>query len=674
MVSDIWFYATIASSACFFASLIWHVRRSKTFYNARVFLEKAKQETREISQLPLHNPHPMIQVSEKGEVLFANPEAIRAFPEIYDKGLNHDVLAHLKSQFSAQSPAAGAVDINYAERSYHQTVIPCQVKGQGAFIVYCYDITERKDYEIQLQQSKSIAEQAKSAADKANQARGDFLASMSHELRTPMNGIIGLTDILREADMPADQKELIDAVNASSRNLLILLNDLLDFSKIEAGELSIEQVSFDLHETVLQIKQLQWASAQKKNIGLDINIAPNVPRTVSGDPSRLQQILNNLIGNAIKFTHKGSVSIFINCEDQNDTSCMINIKIKDTGIGIAQDKLECIFMKFKQAESSTAREYGGTGLGLAITKELVELMNGDIKVKSAPGAGTEFIIDIPFAKSKNAHAKINGTVDFQRAPSINTQSKLLLVDDHPINLLFLRKSLLSLGFQNFDEAGNGQHALELSIAKAYDLIMMDCQMPDMDGYETAKKIRTQNSNARQPIIIAVTADAMQGAEEKCIEAGMDDYISKPVEREKLIRILEKWTPLSSLPNLSSEKPGSPARENTQDQIFDWGRLSEFTEGETELEEQILEIFIKNLDHDINALEHNYNSENHQEWDDLAHKIYGACIHVGANSMARACDQAQIVPCQNSDKWQALHDQIIHEYQNLQSVLKKRAAI
>jgi signal transduction histidine kinase len=312
------------------------------------YLHKAKQEAREMAQISYLNPHPLIQISADGRILFANPSANAAFPDLMKKGMGHAALSGLLDDFGSEDHRAREIAIG--DKIYHQTIAPVMRGDHHDLVIYCYDISQRKVYEESLRASEKRAETAQIEAERANKARGDFLANMSHELRTPMNGIIGLSDMLLDTPLKDEQHTSLSAINQSSRHLLDLLNDLLDFSKIEADELSIERIAFRPADILLQIDNLHTQVAQNKNLHLTTSCADAVPEFLMGDPSRLLQILNNLVSNALKFTHEGCVGVNIDGIAQADSAFVLRIEIRDTGIGIPADKHEAVFTKFQQAE------------------------------------------------------------------------------------------------------------------------------------------------------------------------------------------------------------------------------------------------------------------------------------------------------------------------------------
>lgn len=668
--------ALLAATASLGGLYLMHARAQ--IKQAQSMLRAAKQESAELAQLPLNNPYPIIQIAKNGEVLFANQAALALFPDIRAQGFLHPVLNGLSL---TETQNLYTREISWEESVFQQTISSITMQGLETFIIYFHDITQRKKYETELQRAHRLAESSRQIAEEANQARGDFLANMSHELRTPMNGIIGLSDILIDTPLQKDQKQMLEAVNASARNLLILLNDLLDFSKIEAGELGIEHIQFDIRHIITQTRHLQAPLAHKKNLALDCHIDDNIPAALIGDPARLQQILNNLIGNALKFTKEGCVTITAKGQEQNG-KFNLYITVTDTGIGIPKDKQSEIFLKFKQADVSTAREYGGTGLGLAITKQLVELMGGTISLQSAVGKGTSFIITLPMdiapAGEHSAHAQNTHTISTDQ---LDLEARILIVDDHPVNLLFMERILQKIGFTHFDLAPSGKKALALIAEKPYDLILLDCQMPEMDGFETARHIRANDKAEHEPTIIAVTADAMKGAEEKCLAAGMDDYISKPVDKEKLLMLLGQWIPAqnsNTMQKIIAETTPETLAQQTPKipnapPIFNWAQLNDYTEGDRALEDKFLAMFIENLHADIQNLQHSFTANDLAAWDTHVHKIHGAAAHIGATALAAVCALAENYIAKGGTNITTLHAKILQEYKRVYLYLQNRKA-
>ena len=644
--------------------ILLHKRKLKHMQKT---LHDAKREVREIAQLPLNNPYPLIHATQNGRILFANPAAFEKFPDLKNADENHPVLDPLRRHSQTGQPLTH--ELEYKDLIWHQTIVPTIVDGQTTYIIYCYDITARKHYEDHLQHSNQTAQRLRVEAEKANQARGDFLANMSHELRTPMNGIIGLSDILIDTDMHPDHKQLIEAIHASSLNLLTLLNDILDFSKIEAGELTIESIPFNLPALLKNIQKLQHPVAAKKSLTLNFAHDPDIPEHLVGDPSRLQQILNNLIGNALKFTSKGTVTVNAKLHNTTDKKAIIAFEVSDTGIGMTHEEQAKIFQKFQQADTSTARKYGGTGLGLAITKNLSHIMGGNITVKSEYGKGSIFTVMLPFEIAKRNTCQIITQPEAQQSLNIKSAARILIVDDHPINLLFLRACLQSFGLNTLDKAPNGQTALNLAKENAYDIILMDCQMPDMDGYETTQHIRALDKGKFGPIIIAVTADAMKDAQEKCKKAGMNDYLSKPVDKNKLKTMLQKYL-LDDITPDQTQLPSPPKTKTTNKPVFnfDWQHLHDFSNGDDNLKAQAVTVFLEQAQTDLKALKNLTSETNHDDWEKSTHRLYGSASNLGAIEFAALCEEANALSAPDNLRKKLYYEKLTRSYAAMEKTL------
>ncbi|MBL1146492.1 MAG: response regulator [Pseudomonadota bacterium] len=540
------------------------------------------------------------------------------------------------------------------------------------WVAVILDAVDRKQRQaaVELQEAKDLAELA-------NAAKSEFLANVSHELRTPMNSILGMTHLLYEDDnLSGENKEMVGVVYRSADNLLEILNDLLDLSKIEAGELKLESVSFSLQEVINNIVENMMIPSSAKGISLSCTYnKPQMPYLM-GDPVRTGRVIMNLISNAVKFTDEGSVSLTIDCQEQDEDGDEVELKISvaDTGIGIPEDKLELIFEKFSQADSSTTRRFGGTGLGLSITKQLVEAMDGRINVESVVDHGSVFTLHIPFKTSEirpvlKKQAFHREETDFLPEGERKNlrEISLLLAEDHLLNQSLMKKLFTRKHIRDFDIVNNGAEALKAYKKKDYDLIITDCHMPEMSGFELTKSIRDLEKSSGKPRmpIIAMTADAMVGARERCLDSGMDDYVTKPVNPDELDLVFSRWFTLPE-----KKKPVALRPEDEENlPAADLTDLKAFMDDEDELQNYIT-LFITQSDKIVKTLQKNCKDGKCKAWSEAAHKLKGGSAMMGARNLRALCEKAQNMLTASADERKTLFKEIQTAYKDVKDVLKE----
>ena len=498
---------------------------------------EAERDVQRVARLSEDAPNPIVEFDETGIMLYANTAMVELLnygtsiqgrvEAVFPPNLS-DVLNHC---LESQQPTV-RLEHHVEDRVLAWSFFPLgelrQVRAYGT------DITA--DVELR---------RAKEAAEESVRAKAIFLATMSHELRTPMNGVLGCTQLLQDTALTDPQRQLLETMHRSAESLLVLVNDILDFSKIEAGKMSLEVADVELRSLITDVITLTSEAAKKKELLVQVQVAPEIPAVLRGDPVRLRQVLFNLVGNAVKFTERGGIHISVKTvpsNQDNSDAVVLQWTVKDTGIGITADQQTRLFGAYAQAEESTARRYGGTGLGLMICCQLVELMGGAMMVESTPGKGSSFTYFTSLLPA------IQRTTSAQAMkPAIasmtdrTTPLRILVVDDNEINQVVACKFLQKLGCQ-VEVARNGWEAVNSVAHAAYDAVLMDCEMPVMDGYEATQEIRRQEqTTTRRLPIIALTGHASSEDEQKCRQAGMDDVVTKPITlptlRTKLERLL-----------------------------------------------------------------------------------------------------------------------------------------
>lgn len=595
---------------------------------------------------------------------------------------NHD--SYISNYTSSRSPKVIGIgrDVTGLRKTgedfpMHLTVTETHIGDETVFIGLILDMSEQIERE-------EILKKAKEEADTANQAKSGFLANMSHELRTPLNSILGLARMfVEDPELTQDNKEMAQTIYKSATNLLENVNEILDISKIESGNMELEQISFSFTDVISNVVETTSPIARENGIFLHhFYLTENIPQLI-GDPFRLNLILTNFISNAMKYMHDGDIDVFKNGEEDieiiikanslGDNKIEIHCAVNDTGIGIAKDKLDSIFDKFTQADLSTTRKFGGTGLGLAITKDLVTRMDGEIGVDSKIGEGSSFWFKIPFSITDKADETGKNNIHCERRKRKRERNdtktpfkkaRVLVVEDHLLNQDFIRRLLKRMGFQNVDIADNGLFALQFYENNNYDLILMDCHMPEKNGYETTIAIRqSDRENAKTIPIIALTADAMKGTKEKCLAAGMNDYVTKPIDSDELKNVLEQWVIFT---NSSQLKPLG-IKDKEVDAPVDMNVLKEYAETDEDIAD-FAEIFLTQSEESIEILKENCSSGENTQWRESAHKLKGGSSMFGASKLYEICAAAQEMETASADQRHVMTDDIIQEYSAIKEYL------
>jgi len=534
-------------------------------------------------------------------------------------------------------------------------------------------VGQRKHAEEKLRKSLENAHVLQLEAEAANSAKSAFLANMSHEIRTPMNGVLGMTELLLETSLDAEQRTCAETVRTSAESLLHILNDILDFSKVEAGKLELKMTDFALPALLEGFEVAMNAVAVRKGLLFSSLLSPDVPLFLRGDPWRLRQILTNLTGNAIKFTEKGEVRVSISLEGESAHYVLLRFTVRDTGIGIPANKLGALFEMFSQVDASSIRAHEGTGLGLAISRQLAELMGGTVGVTSEVGKGSEFRFSVPMQKQPEGACR-NELLSIEPTSASRFErrgARLLLVEDNAVNRSVALGMLAKLGLAA-DIAENGAQALAALEKRGYDLVFMDCQMPVMDGYEATKRIRGLEGERSRVPIIAMTAHAMSGDREKCIAAGMDDYLSKPISFDALTALLEARFPDVETKTMFGDSDAEDAACSSEEAEGDLWKRASFLQrmlGDETMAAEIAREFLEDIPKLLDALKRAMEDGDVRGAERCAHSIKGAAGNIGAERLRSAAQEMEtVVRGDDLERAASLQDHLRREFERLRNFM------
>ena len=501
---------------------------------------------------------------------------------------------------------ANATETNAMKARTWGTILAI-VAGATCLLMFLYLLRTGRNQQRMIQKLNESEKQIRDSAAVKEQ----FLANMSHEIRTPMNAILGFTNLLKKTSLDGQQLQYVDFIHSSGENLLTLINDILDLSKIEAGMLQLERQPFSLNGLISSVEIMFQDKARSKGLQFSVSVDPTIPDTLSGDAIRLTQILINLLSNAIKFTERGSVRLDVTAAKNTGAEVQLLFTVKDTGIGIASQLQQSIFERFQQADAETTRRFGGTGLGLSIVKQLVDMQGGTISVASQPGMGTAFAVCLPFTPIADMHVtRVAVNPDMERRLR---GVRVLIAEDNAMNQHLIRH-LMKYWHIDYTLVNNGREAIEAVQQQAFSLVLMDIQMPEIDGYAATQTIRTELKS--EVPIIAMTAHAMAGEKEKCLSYGMNDYISKPIKEMDLYTMLEQYAGAVSAP-----KP-------TTEMVINLQYLRELSMGDSDFEQAIIRQFIVQVPEELDLLQEAITARQYVKIKSIAHGMKSSVAYMG----------------------------------------------
>ncbi|MEO5349070.1 MAG: response regulator [Magnetococcus sp. YQC-3] len=593
----------------------------------------------------------ILSIGGHGEITHYNDNFSRLFalsPDTLLRGNGDRLLAEIAAQLTnshvlqnrwaqPQPRSATEGDILYCKDGRAIACYSVPLPQQGAVVGRVWnfsDVTRQKLYEAQLLQ-------ARQAAEAANEAKSSFLASMSHEIRTPLNGILGMAELLMDSQLPDPEREYIQTILNSGRALLAVINDILDYSKMEAGKLQLESIPFSLRQLLTDLSILFGELARKQSIQFEQRLDGMLPDWLLGDPTRLRQILINLLANAVKFTKRGKVTLTALPVREPNKGAWLQFEVQDTGIGIRPEQFAKIFQSFEQADTSTTRQFGGTGLGLAIAQRLVHLLGGEIEVESREQVGSLFRVVLPCQSCAAPQQQPTPSV-LEVPQQIPLGAKILVAEDDPINQAVIQGMLKRFALQ-VDFASQGRQAMAMLTNHLYDLVLLDCQMPEMDGYAVCRAFRElEKYRERRTPVVALTAFAMQGDREKCLAAGMDDYLSKPVSQQEIYATLQRWLSGGLAPQSDPTRVDPATAPVLDHALF---RLHATSLGADF--EKVIAQFLQLLPQRIQAIQQAMGNNQPNEMARVAHTLRGSSSQMGAIGLAECAAALETIALRGS---------------------------